>query len=360
MIRNNQGFDNELNDEYSRGDEINAISGSAPPPVMGTGDVLEDDKIKSEGSAIHNGSNKPRINANTNIVSTPLDNLYLTPGPGSNITMTPQSDYGGVPTSRNALRRNDDQMNITVDKYGDIIEFPHMSHGYNRTQDMSEDMDMHTSKENNKSSKSKFPHLTEKEVKDVLAQLELQPDRLRDIQSGEPTTKNFRQVWSCVRPIVCHKSNTPFYAQCSTAKLGYCTWCKNLRRGNQKQGSVCMSCGERLTAKYHRWYPELVRLEPLQKTRNKDMYRKYKPLLEQFNITWHDEKGLDFVVNHYMLLKIWVSDEKFDIRSMHLERTYMVGVFAGREFNTGALARKLLREGCKLEMFRADFPEYFE
>ncbi|ETO31002.1 putative exported protein of unknown function [Reticulomyxa filosa] len=172
--------------------------------------------------------------------------------------------------------------------------------------------------------------------------------------------KDFRPVWSCVRPIVCHKSNTPFYAQCSTSKLGYCTWCKNLRRGNQKQGSICISCGERLTAKYHRWFPELVRLEPLEKTRNKELYRRYKPLLEKFSITWQDDKGLDFVVNHYMLLKIWVSDEKFDIRSLHLERIYMIGVFAGREFNTGALARKLLRDGCKLVMFRADFPEYFE
>ncbi|ETO11791.1 hypothetical protein RFI_25585 [Reticulomyxa filosa] len=66
---------------------------------------------------------------------------------------------------------------------------------------MSEYMDMHTSKENNKSSKSKFPHLTEKEVKDVLAQLELQLDRLRDMQSGEHTTKRqpqeiFRVLWA--------------------------------------------------------------------------------------------------------------------------------------------------------------------
>ena len=61
-----------------------------------------------------------------------------------------------------------------------------------------------------------------------------------------------------------------------------------------------------------------------------------------------------------MLLKIWVSDAQFEVDPMHLERTYMIGVFAGREFNTGALARKLLREGCKLAMFRADFPPLFE
>ncbi|ETN98722.1 hypothetical protein RFI_38764 [Reticulomyxa filosa] len=74
-----------------------------------------------------------------------------------------------------------------------------MNHGYNRTQDMSEDMD--TSKENNKPSKSKFHHLTEKKVKDVLAQLEPQLDRLGDIQSGESTTKGqpqeiSRMLWA--------------------------------------------------------------------------------------------------------------------------------------------------------------------
>merc|ERR1712173_425447 len=171
---------------------------------------------------------------------------------------------------------------------------------------------------------------------------------------------DFRPVFSCIRPIVCHKSNTPFYAQCSTAKLGYCTWCRQLRRGNQKQGSICLNCGERLTAKYHRWYPHLVRLEPLEKTRTKSMYIRYKPVFERFGITWHNEKQFDFVIDHYMLMKIYLSTENFDINPLHLERTYMIGVFAGREFNTGALARKLLREGTKLAMFRADFPDYYD
>merc|ERR1712087_48646 len=68
----------------------------------------------------------------------------------------------------------------------------------------------------------------------------------------------------------------------------------------------------------------------------------------------------DFVIDHYMLMKIYLSTENFDINPLHLERTYMIGVFAGREFNTGALARKLLREGTKLAMFRADFPDYYD
>ena len=163
-----------------------------------------------------------------------------------------------------------------------------------------------------------------------------------------------------MRPVVCHRTNTPFYAQCSTQKLGYCTWCRQLRRGNQKQGSICLNCGERLTAKYHRWYPELVRLQPLEKQRTPELYKEYKPVFEKHGISWDDEKGLQFVMSHYMLLKIWVSDPNFAVDPMHLERTYMIGVFAGREFNTGALARKLLREGCKLAMFRADFPPLFE
>merc|ERR1712087_85205 len=77
-------------------------------------------------------------------------------------------------------------------------------------------------------------------------------------------------------------------------------------------------------------------------------------------ITWHNEKQFDFVIDHYMLMKIYLSTENFDINPLHLERTYMIGVFAGREFNTGAIARKLLREGSKLAMFRADFPDYYD
>merc|ERR1712176_1407364 len=196
--------------------------------------------------------------------------------------------------------------------------------------------------------------LSAADVEAVLSQLEIRPDTLRD------SSTDFRPVFSCIRPIVCHKSNTPFYAQCSTAKLGYCTWCRQLRRGNQKQGSICLNCGERLTAKYHRWYPHLVRLEPLEKTRTKSMYIRYKPVFERFGITWHNEKQFAFVRDHYMLLKIYLSTENFNIEALHLERTYMVGVFAGREFNTGALARKLLREGNKLAMFRADFPDYYD
>ena len=196
--------------------------------------------------------------------------------------------------------------------------------------------------------------LSAQEVEEVLMQLEIRPDTLRD------SSTDFRPVFSCIRPIVCHKSNTPFYAQCSTAKLGYCTWCRQLRRGNQKQGSICLNCGERLTAKYHRWYPHLVRLEPLEKTRTKSMYIRYKPVFERFGITWHNEKQFDFVIDHYMLMKIYLSTENFNIDPLHLERTYMIGVFAGREFNTGALARKLLREGTKLAMFRADFPDYYD
>merc|ERR1719273_908551 len=196
--------------------------------------------------------------------------------------------------------------------------------------------------------------LSASEVDAVLSQLDIRPDMLRD------STTDFRPVFSCIRPIVCHKSNTPFYAQCSTAKLGYCTWCRQLRRGNQKQGSICLNCGERLTAKYHRWYPHLVRLEPLEKTRTKKMYLRYKPVFERFGITWHNDKQFDFVIDHYMLMKIYLSTENFDIEPLHLERTYMIGVFAGREFNTGALARKLLREGSKLAMFRADFPDYYD
>merc|ERR1719471_1209860 len=87
--------------------------------------------------------------------------------------------------------------------------------------------------------------LSAADVDAVLSQLEIRPDTLRD------SSTDFRPVFSCIRPIVCHKSNTSFYAQCSTAKLGYCTWCRQLRRGNQKQGSICLNCGERLTAKYH-------------------------------------------------------------------------------------------------------------
>merc|ERR1712154_546606 len=188
----------------------------------------------------------------------------------------------------------------------------------------------------------------------VLSELELSPDTLRD------SSTDFRPVFSCIRPIVCHKSNTPFYAQCSTAKLGYCTWCRQQRRGNQRQGSICLNCGERLTAKYHRWYPHLVRLEPLEKTRSKAMYTMYKPVFERFGITWHNEKQFEFVIDHYMLIKIYLSTQNFDVAPLHLERTYMIGVFAGREFNTGALARKLLREGSKLAMFRADFPDYYD
>eukprot|EP01083_Nonionella_stella_P018494 51524_1 len=196
--------------------------------------------------------------------------------------------------------------------------------------------------------------LSAADVEAVLSQLEIRPDTLRD------SSTDFRPVFSCIRPIVCHKSNTPFYAQCSTAKLGYCTWCRQLRRGNQKQGSICLNCGERLTAKYHRWYPHLVRLEPLEKTRTKSMYIRYKPVFERFGITWHNDKQFDFVIDHYMLMKIYLSTENFNIDPLHLERTYMIGVFAGREFNTGALARKLLREGTKLAMFRADFPDYYD
>merc|ERR1719273_724616 len=196
--------------------------------------------------------------------------------------------------------------------------------------------------------------LSAAEVEQVLSQLDIRPDTLRD------SSTDFRPVFSCIRPIVCHRSNTPFYAQCSTAKLGYCTWCRQLRRGNQKQGSICLNCGERLTAKYHRWYPHLVRLEPLEKTRSKSMYIRYKPVFERFGITWHNEKQFEFVIDHYMLMKIYLSTENFNISVLHLERTYMIGVFAGREFNTGALARKLLREGSKLAMFRADFPDYYD
>ena len=179
-------------------------------------------------------------------------------------------------------------------------------------------------------------------------------------QKKNKKTADMRPVYSTVLPIVCHYTNTPFYAQCSTAKLGWCTWCECLRPGNQKQGSICLTCGERLTAKYHRWYPELVRLEPYETTRNKETYRKFKLLFQYYGITWNDEKMLDFVVNHYMLMKIYVSTQEFDMSPLHVERIYMVGVFAGREFNTGALARKLLREGLHLSMFRADFPQLFE
>ena len=83
--------------------------------------------------------------------------------------------------------------------------------------------------------------------------------------------------------------------------------------------------------------------------------RKRSQIFEKYDIIWDDER-LQFVMNDYMLLKIWVSDPNFAVDPMHLERTYIIGVFAGHEFNTGALARKLLREGCKLSMFRADFP----
>ena len=74
---------------------------------------------------------------------------------------------------------------------------------------------------------------------------------------------------------------------------------------------------------------------------------------------WDDE-GLQFVMNHYMLIKIWESDSNFAVDPMHLERTCMIRVFAGREFDTGELARKLLREVCKIAMFLANFPPLFE
>jgi len=124
-----------------------------------------------------------------------------------------------------------------------------------------------------------------------------------------------------------------------------------------RQGSNCTNCGERLTAKYHRWYPYLIRIEPLEKTRSKAMYLQYKPLFERFGITWHNEKQFEFVMNHYMLIKIYCSSKNVDIAPLYLERTYMIGVFAGRAFNTATMARKLLRDGSKLAMFSADFPE---
>ncbi|ETO07232.1 MIF4G domain containing protein [Reticulomyxa filosa] len=391
--------DEETNQQ--RTDDTNAlVSGSAP---------LADDNESTLDAGAHEAGQRNGLatiniqmdpNQSHNLVTTLRHNLYVTSTSSSTAkaNITSLNDYGGIRNSAGALQ-NDEH-----------IAFSHIKTGRksNKRKNKEKEKDKEREKEKGKrrtgggkAFQSKYPNLKDNDVKEILAQINLQPDRLRDTQSGEPNAKSFalsnkqtnkqhvklvtcthhlyfnikkkkkknciiknkkddRQVWSCVRPIVCHKSNTPFYAQCSTAKLGYCTWCKKLCRGNQKQGSICISCGERLTAKYHRWYPELVRLEPLQKTRNKDMYRKYKPLLEKFNITWHDEKGLDFVVNNYMLMKIWVSDEKFSIQAMHMERIYMVGVFAGREFTTGALARKLLREGLHLEMFRADFPNFFE
>ena len=107
-----------------------------------------------------------------------------------------------------------------------------------------------------------------------------------------------------------------------------CRWCHQLRRGNEKQDSICLNFGECLTAKYHRWYPELVRSQLLEK----------QCTPEKYSITW-DEKGLQFAMSHCMLLKSWVSHLNFAVD----ERSYMIGVFAGHEFNTYALARKLLR-----------------
>ena len=73
----------------------------------------------------------------------------------------------------------------------------------------------------------------------------------------------------------------------------------------------------------------------MEKSRTPAIYKKYKPVFEKFGITWHTERQFEFVMNHYMMMKIYLSTQDFAIEPLHLERTYMIGVFAGREFNTG-------------------------
>ena len=142
-----------------------------------------------------------------------------------------------------------------------------------------------------------------KDGNSVLSLLKLKQDKLSD------SSQDYRPVYLCIPPIVCRRLQ--------------------LRRGNQKQG-------ERLTAKYRRWYPELVRLQPLEEQHTPELYTIFK----NYGSICHD-----------MLLKIWVSHPTVD--QMRLEKTCMIGVFAGHEFNTGALARKL-------SMFHTDFPTLFE
>ena len=194
----------------------------------------------------------------------------------------------------------------------------------------------HGSNSNHSSTGGNGKNFDIKEGHSVLSLFNLKPDRLRH------SLQDYRLVSLCRRPAVRHRTNASFYAQCSTQKLDCCTWCRQLRRDNQKQGSMCLNSGKRLIVKYHRWYPELIHtITTIRKT-----HILYKQIFEKYDIICDDEKG-------NMLLKVWVSNTNFAVVPMHLKRTYTICIFACREFNTGALARKL-------SMFRADFHPLFE
>ena len=141
--------------------------------------------------------------------------------------------------------------------------------------------------DNNRSTRGDGKKLDIKDGNSVLSILNLKPDKHRD------SSQDYKPVYSCIRSVVCHRTNTSFYASRGTQKLGYCTWCRQLRSGNQKQGSTCLNCGERLTAKYHRCYPELVQLQ-LDKQRTPELHTQYKQIIifEKYGIIWDDEKGL--------------------------------------------------------------------
>lgn len=165
-----------------------------------------------------------------------------------------------------------------------------------------------------------------------------------------------RPILSCVRPIVCHRSNTPFYAQCSTEKFGFCVRCHAVREGSLRKGSCCHVCSDRLTPQYHKWYPELSRLEPVEKVRTASVYKKYRSAFAKIGVLWRNDKELKAVMNNYMLLRVFTSDAGANLDALFLERTYMIGVFAGRRFDTCELARRLLRVGYGLDSHSVNFP----
>eukprot|EP01084_Bolivina_argentea_P200341 342589_1 len=185
----------------------------------------------------------------------------------------------------------------------------------------------------------------------ILSQLQIQSDVLHD----GPIQPN---VYSCIRPIVCHKTNESFYAQCSTKNTGYCICCNQLRKGNKQQGSTCGFCNNKLAAKYHMWYPNLIHIEPLQNERTKILYIEYKPLFRYFGITWSNNKELQFVIDNFMLVKIFLSSKQFNIDALHLERTCMVGIYSGKKFKTENLTRQFLQKGCKLFPYTSYFTDY--
>ena len=189
----------------------------------------------------------------------------------------------------------------------------------------------HNSNSNHSNTGGDGKKLDIKDANAVLSLLNSKPDKLRD------SSQDYRPVYLCIQPGLCHRTNTSLMLN-SRQKLRYCTWCHQLRRGNQKQDSICLNCGECLMAKYHQWYPELVRLQLLEKQRAPELYCQYKQTSEKYGITWDDEKELQFAMSHCMLSKLWVSNLNFAVD----ERSYMIGVFAGHEFITCALARKLL------------------